>query len=225
MMQHTWPSRLWYGAAFWTTRMFYTLGFSMRTEGWEHVPRSGPVLIVANHESFLDPVLVGLAVKRRIAYLARRTLFNNRFFGRLLGSYGVFPVDQEGIAKEGLRTVLTMLEQGDPVLIFPEGERTRTGELQPLRPGVTLILKRLHIPILPVGVAGTFEAFPRSARFPTFSPLFFPAGSRGTVAASVGAPFSSERYKDMPREEILQDLSAELGKVRDRAERLRLKPQ
>src|SRR4051812_38487228 len=96
----SWQSRLWYDFNFCTVYSLFSLAFSYRSVGSHHMPRSGPVLIVANHESFLDPLAIGLAVRRRIHYLARKTLFRPPFFGNFLQSVGCVPVDQEGVAKE-----------------------------------------------------------------------------------------------------------------------------
>jgi 1-acyl-sn-glycerol-3-phosphate acyltransferase len=217
-----WLSYLWYENAYWTTMAGMTLGFSLRSEGGRNVPARGPALLIANHQSFLDPVAVGLAARRHLCYLARKTLFRNRLFGDLLRSFNVVPVDQQGVAKEGLKTVLKQLKAGQAVLMFPEGERTWTGRMQPFKPGIQLLIKRVRAPIVPVGVAGAYEAFPRTLKLPRLSPLFLPASGAG-VAVSVGRPLPAERYADLPREQMLRELFAELQKVQQRAECLRRK--
>jgi 1-acyl-sn-glycerol-3-phosphate acyltransferase len=199
-----------------------TLGFSVRVEGSRHVPWRGPALVVANHESFLDPLLVGMAVVRRPYYLARKTLFRNRLFGAYLRSVNCVPVDQEGVAKEGLKTVLGLLHAGQAVILFPEGERTGTGEMQPLRPGVQLLIKRGMAPVVPVGVAGSFQAYSRHQKLPTLSPLFLPA-TGAAVAVSVGRPIDPHRLAALPRDVLLAELEKEIRKARERARRLRRK--
>jgi 1-acyl-sn-glycerol-3-phosphate acyltransferase len=218
-----WRSYLLYEACYWAFQALATLGLSYRFEGRRNVPRRGPALLVANHESFLDPVLVGMASSRQICYLARKTLFTNRFFGAYLRTVRSVPVDQEGVAKEGLKTVLELLKAGEVVLIFPEGERTWTGEMQPLKPGVQLLVKRAQVPIIPVGVAGGFQALPRTRKLPHLSPLFLPATGAG-VAVSIGQPQPAARYAEMPRDQLLVELGREIAVVRGRAERLRRKP-
>ena len=106
------------------------------------------------------------------------------------------------------------------MLVFPEGERTRTGEVQPLKPGVLLLIKRLEVPIVPVGIAGAFEALPRSRKWPKLSPFFLPT-TGADIAVSVGNPISAERYRDMPREQVLTEIHEELKRAKERAERLR----
>src|SRR5262245_46493572 len=182
-----------------------SLAWSFRFEGGRHMPRRGPALVLANHESLLDPVLVGVSSPRRLRSLARKTLFRNPAFAWLIRSLGAAPVDQEGVAKEGLKAVLRELEQGQAVLIFPEGERTLPGRMQALKPGIHLILRRAPVPIVPVGVAGAFEALPRSRLVPQFAPLFLPATS-ATTAVSIGAPLDGRRFAEMPRVQCLNEM-------------------
>src|SRR5260370_16104427 len=104
-----------------------TFGFGLRTAGMQRMPLSGPALLVANHQSYLDPPLVGLASRRELVYLARKSLFRNRFFGAFIRAYNAVPIDQEGIGKDGIRTILEQLQLGRAVMVFPEGERTHVG--------------------------------------------------------------------------------------------------
>jgi 1-acyl-sn-glycerol-3-phosphate acyltransferase len=201
----SWRSRLWYEVNFWAVWTGFTFGFSFRSEGSHHMPRRGPVLVIANHESFLDPLAIGLAVRRQLHFLARKSLFNNALFGSFLRSVGCVPVDQEGVAKEGLKTSIELLTAGQPLLVFPEGERSWTGQMQPFKPGILLLMKRVPVPIVPVGVAGAFEAYPRGAALPRLSPLFLPP-TGAAVAASVGKPIPPERFTKMSREQILEEL-------------------
>jgi 1-acyl-sn-glycerol-3-phosphate acyltransferase len=180
------------------------------------------VVVLANHESFLDPPAVGLVGSRRLFFLARKTLFRHRLFGALLRSVHSVPVDQEGVAKEGMKAILELLKAGEGVVVFPEGERTWTGQMQPLKPGILLVLKRLPVPILPVGIAGAFEALPRTRKWPRLSPPFWPP-TGADLAISIGKPIAPGRYEGMPREKILEDLFGEIYKQRQRARQLRRK--
>jgi 1-acyl-sn-glycerol-3-phosphate acyltransferase len=215
----SWLSELWYKFNFCMVYTVYTFGFSFKSVGSRHMPRHGPVLIVANHESFLDPLMIGLAVRRRIHYLARKSLFKNRLFGNYLLSVGSVPVDQDGVAKEGLRTSIELLRAGKALLIFPEGERTWDGRMQPFKPGVALILRRTPVTIVPVGVAGAFEAYPRMNLVPRPSPLFWAPTGRA-LACSVGRPIPPERYKGLEREPLLDLLFGAVKDEVEKAERL-----
>jgi 1-acyl-sn-glycerol-3-phosphate acyltransferase len=221
MLMPDWLARTWYGANYCAVMALYTLGFSLRFEGSRNVPRQGPVLLVANHQSYLDPVAIGLAVThRQLAFLARKTLFANRYLGTFLRSVGVYEIDQDGIAKEGLQTVLNLLDQGRCVLVFPEGERTHTGQMQPFKPGVSLLLRKSRAVVVPVGIAGAFQAYPRSAALPVLSPLFPPTRHSG-VAVSIGKAYAPEEFAAMGRDEMLAVLEHDLATVQRRAERLR----
>ena len=211
-----WLRHVWYDINYTGSLAAFCLAWRLRTYGRTRVPRTGPLLVVSNHESFLDPPAVGASLPRRAFYFARKTLFRPAWFGAYLRSIHAVSVDQVGVAKEGLQAVLTLLKAGEAVVVFPEGERTYTGEMQPLKPGIHLLIKRMSVPILPVGIAGAFEAFPRTRKLPRLSPLFLPAtDARLTVA--IGRPIPPERYKDMAREQVLEDLHGEIARMRERA--------
>ena len=219
------PDRLrdaWYDGLFWLSFTGMTLGFSLRTEGFHHVPARGAALLIANHQSFIDPVLVGLAARRHLHYLARKTLFRHWGLAWLMRSLNGVPVDQEGFAREGLKTMLQELNAGHAVVVFPEGERTPDGRMKPFRPGIHLLIKRAEMAIVPVGIAGAFDAWPRQRAFPLPAPLFWPAGP-GTIAVSIGPPIASAKLRDQPREQALAELFTTVQQFQERAERLRRK--
>jgi 1-acyl-sn-glycerol-3-phosphate acyltransferase len=217
-----WRAAAYYDVNFWLCMAGMTTWFSLRTQGHEHVPPDGPVLLISNHQSFLDPVLVGLAARRRLTFLARRTLFDHWFFRLIAGGLNPVPVNQEGFAREGLKTVMEQLEKGRAVGIFPEGERTADGKMHPFRPGMLLLIKRIDMPIVPVGIAGAYEAWPRSRSYPIPAPLFLPA-RKGAIGVSIGRPINSRCFDDKPREQILGELLEATRSVQQRAERLRRK--
>jgi len=215
-------AKLWYEFGLQLGRVVLSLGFSMRVTGSSNVPRTGPVMVIANHGSFLDPYFVGVAVRRHLVFLARKTLFNNWLFGKFISSFNAVPIDQEGVGKEGIKTILAQLRAQKAVVVFPEGERTFTGKMQPLRPGIHLLIRRAECMVVPVGVAGAFEAYPRHRMFPTLAPLFMPA-MPGTVAVCVGKPIPSRHYANAPREQVLQSLFDEIHALHLQAEALRRK--
>src|SRR5262245_24390544 len=189
-------SYLWYEGAFWLSGATLTFASSIRTEGFKHVPHVGPALLVANHQSFLDPVLIGLAARRHLCFLARKTLFRNQAFTWLIRSLGAVPINQEGFARAGLETILEQLDAGRAILVFPEGERTADGRIQPLRPGIHLLIKRVAMPIVPIGIAGAYHAWPRHQLLPMPAPLFLPPWE-GTLAVSIGPPIDSRKLSGM----------------------------
>jgi 1-acyl-sn-glycerol-3-phosphate acyltransferase len=217
-----WLPWLLYEAGYWFFLVGMMLGNSYRFEGRRNIPRTGAALLIANHQSYLDPPAAGCATRRHVSFLARKTLFRNRFFGGLIRRCNAVPVDQEGIAKEGLKAILEHLKAGEAVLVFPEGERTFTGEIQPLRPGILMLLKRIDVPIVPIGIAGAFDAWPRTRKWPRFSPLFLPP-TGADIAVSVGEPIPAAHFRQLSRSEVLTELFAVLQRVHARAERLRRK--
>src|SRR5437016_672473 len=213
-------SYLWYETLFWISGPAMTFGFSLRTEGMRNVPKNGPALLIANHQSFLDPDLVGIAARRHLCYLARKTLFRHRAFAWLIRSLQAVPIDQEGIGIDGIRDILEQLQVGRAVLVFPEGERTHDGLIHPLRPGIALLIKKSQAPVVPIGIAGAYEAWPRQRAFPIPAPIFLPA-QRGKIAVSIGRPLDGRQLAELPRERLLADLFQELQKVHEKANRLR----
>jgi 1-acyl-sn-glycerol-3-phosphate acyltransferase len=217
-----WLPFCWYEAIYAFTHMALTLGFSLRSEGRNNIPSSGPVLVVANHQSFFDPILVGLATRRHLRAVARKTLYRHWPMALLIRTLRAIPIDHEGVGKEGLKAVLDELERGGGVLIFPEGTRTPDGRMHPLRPGIYLLLRRAKVPIVPVGIAGAYAAWPTWRPYPLPAPLFLPAGNR-SIAVSVGSPLDGHYFAGLPREQALGELFLEIQKAAARAERLRSK--
>lgn len=213
--------RLWYDCVYWAAFAFFTFGFSYRRRGWGRIPRHGPVLVIANHQSMFDPVLVGLASRRYLAFLARHTLFDQPLLAPLIRSLNAIPIDRN-LGKDGIQAVLEALNQGLAVVMFPEGERTHTGRVQPLKPGVSLLVKRVRCPIVPVGIAGAFAAWNRYQRWPRLAPLFLPPGP-STLAVAVGEPIDPSVFHRLDRDTILRVLFEALVRQQAEAEKLRRK--
>lgn len=213
--------RLFYDFVYWSSFTFFGFGFSYRRSGWANIPTEGPLLVVANHQSMFDPVLIGLASRRYLSFLARKNLFEQPVLAPMIRKLNAIPIDR-GLGKDGIQAVLNALGQGRAVLVFPEGERTATGELQPLKPGVSLLIKRVSCSIVPVGIAGAFAAWSRHAKIPSPSPLFLPPGP-SSIAVSVGKPIDPSRYKGMDREEMMADLHREIAAQFEAAKKLRRK--
>jgi 1-acyl-sn-glycerol-3-phosphate acyltransferase len=189
------------------TTCFYTMTalFSLRTAGTQHVPRSGPVLLLSNHQSFLDPILAGLPIPRYVRFVHRQSLKKNRLLAWVMASLRAIPIDHRGFSREGLQATLDSLAAGNCVGMFPEGERTHDGTVQPFKPGIALLLKRVKAPIVPVGIAGAYGAFPRHRKLPRLGPLFLPPND-ATIAVSVGKPIDPTRFAKASREEVLEGL-------------------
>ena len=144
-----------FGAAFRTL-------FGMRVIGGENLITEGPVLVASNHQSFLDPPLIGNLYKTEMAYLARKTLFKG--IGKwLYTKWNAIPVDQDRPDMASLKTIIRKLKEGERVLVFPEGERSLSGEIGDAAPGIGLVAVKSGAVIQPVRISGARDALPRGS--------------------------------------------------------------
>ncbi|HEY2160207.1 MAG TPA: 1-acyl-sn-glycerol-3-phosphate acyltransferase, partial [Solirubrobacteraceae bacterium] len=148
--------------------------------GREHVPKQGPVIIAANHRSFLDPFVIGTMARRPMYYVAKEELFRKRWMAWVLNSLGAFPVKRGVGDEDSIATAESILARGDIVLIFPEGTRTRPGSLGKPKRGVGRLALETGAPVVPVAVIGTedvrkgWRIRPRKVRIRAGRPLQFP---------------------------------------------------
>jgi 1-acyl-sn-glycerol-3-phosphate acyltransferase len=180
-----------------------TLLFRFRWTGSENVPRSGPLLVVCNHQSHLDPVLAGVACRRQLSALARRTLFVGPF-GWLIHTLGAFPIDLEGSGLGGLKTSLQVLKQGAALLVFPEGTRSADGQLGSFLPGFCAIARRSGATILPTAIRGSHKALPRGSAWPRLQPVSL-SFSQPILPAEIAA-LSDEQLTELIRARITAEL-------------------
>ena len=123
----------------------------------------GGAIIAANHASYLDPPLVACSYKKAITFLARSTLFKG-FWAWLLPRLNAIPLDREGADLKSMRTIIRKLKEGSRVLVFPEGTRTHDGSLGEAKAGIGLLVAKSGVPVQPVRIVGSFEAWPRSSK-------------------------------------------------------------
>jgi 1-acyl-sn-glycerol-3-phosphate acyltransferase len=138
------------------------LAFRLKIYGRENLIEDGPAIYASNHASFLDPPLVGVACRKELFYLARKTLFEKPVLGPLLPRINCIPVDRDRGDVAAVRALLRLLKEGKRVVVFPEGTRSKDGNLQPARAGLGLIIAKSLAPVVPVRVFGSYAAFPRS---------------------------------------------------------------
>lgn len=143
----------WFGSRF--VRYFSRIFLRFRMEGFEHVPRSGPLIVACNHISFWDPPLVGSNFPRILHFLAKAELFQNKVFGAMLRGYNSIPIQRGPQARTGLRGAEEALGRGGAVLIFPEGTRNKSGALLPPRAGIGRLAAITRAPVLPVRITGS----------------------------------------------------------------------
>jgi 1-acyl-sn-glycerol-3-phosphate acyltransferase len=156
-------SPLWYEFGRIAFGLIYRTAFRLRVYGAHNIPPPGGFLIASNHESYLDPPLIGVSFPFPIHYFARNTLFDNRVLGFLLPRANVLPIVQDRPDIRGIRNAIRTIESGRPLVVFPEGSRTLDGNLQPGQPGVGLLVAKANAPVLPVRIRGTHAAWPRGS--------------------------------------------------------------
>ena len=184
----------WYLLGYSLSKAIAKTFFNYRVIGAENMIGEGPCIIAANHCSYLDPPLVGVACKRAIHYLARKSLLDVPILGSILPELNVIPVDQKNADRSALMGAIRVVKNGGAVLIFPEGSRSPDGQLQPPQPGIGMIAAKTGAPIVPVRIFGSFEALPKSRR----------RISCFGVTAVVGAPLVLEIVRSDGRPDYLQ---------------------
>lgn len=135
--------------------------------GIENIP-DGPAVVASNHASNIDPPLVGCLFPRPLRYLAKKELFTNRLMSAAISALGAIPVDREDAGRAGaaLKLLLSRIEAGESVLVFPEGMRSLDGRIGALEGGASFLAVKAGVPIVPVYIAGSFKAFPPGSSFP-----------------------------------------------------------
>jgi 1-acyl-sn-glycerol-3-phosphate acyltransferase len=207
-----------YRCGWWFFRAVFAVYFRYRVFNPERVPLTGPVILAPNHASFMDPPLVGAGLRRQISYLAREDIFHVPILGRILRSWEVVPVDRDGGTGRGLKQILQRLELGGAIILFPEGTRSRLGDLNPARSGIGLVVIKSSAPVLPVRVFGTHDAFgphqrlprPRRVTVKYGQPLWF-AEQRAEAASC-----PRQRVKEI-YQQVADEIMTEIARLEPRA--------
>ncbi len=171
---------------------FFLLYFRLDRRGREHVPSSGPVLLAANHRSFLDPFVIGTLTRRPVYYMAKRELFERPWQAWILSSLGAFPIDRGRGDEHAMSTARAILERGDCVVIFPEGTRVRPGPLGNPHRGVGRLALQTGARVVPVAVIGTedvrrgWRIRPRKVVLRCGRPLGFPRAEHPSPSIALG---------------------------------------
>lgn len=184
---------------FWLIIKVY-LGYRVKYR--ENFPAEGPFIIASNHLSFLDPALVGNALRRRVSFLAREDLFKNRIFNLWGRAVGAIPVKRGRFDLSAMKGSLQRLKKGEVVALFPEGTRSVDGFIREAKAGVGFLAVKAGVPIVPLCIKGTDKALPKGAIFIRLKP----------VAVYVGKPVAPERFLKANGEYDYQALSQEAMK-------------
>lgn len=179
--------------------------FRYRFSGKGYVPKTGPVLLLSNHQSNLDPVLVGIACPRQLKYLARQGLFFWPF-SLWIRSLGAVPIDRDRGSIAGIRVTLDLLKKDNAVLVFPEGSRTPDGRVHELLPGFCLLARRSGATLVPVAIDGAFEALPRGAVF----------AKPARIRLAFGPPITKKQVAELSDAELTALVDRRIREARER---------
>lgn len=168
----------WYLLGYSLSKAIAKTFFHYRVIGAENMIEEGPCIIAANHCSYLDPPLVGVACQRAIHYLARKSLLDIPVLGPILPQLNVIPVDQKNADRSALMGAIRVVRNGGAVLIFPEGTRSLDGTLQPAQAGIGMIAAKTGAPVVPVKILGSFKALPRDKLIPRIVSIQVRIGER-----------------------------------------------
>ncbi|HEV7869139.1 MAG TPA: lysophospholipid acyltransferase family protein [Chthoniobacteraceae bacterium] len=166
----------WYQSSYQLSQFIAKTLFGFRVVHRERIIEDGPAILAMNHQSYLDPPLAGIACRREIHYLARKTLMDWPILGRLFPKLNVIPVDQIRADMSALKSVIKLIRAGHCTVIFPEGARTLDGQLQPAQPGLGLVIAKTLAPVVPMRIFGAYEAFPRGGKPRPFRPITLVVG-------------------------------------------------
>jgi 1-acyl-sn-glycerol-3-phosphate acyltransferase len=178
-------------------RVLTSLLFKLKVHGIENVPTTGGALLVANHQSYLDPVVVAVRLRRPVSYFAKSELFENPLLRWLITSLHAIPVRQGKGDHAAFRETIRRLDEGHILNFYPEGTRTSDGEIAPLEKGIALILRKAKVPVIPVAIEGSFQAWPNHQK------VFRP----GRISVLYGKPIN---FNEMRSEEIMTTLDRTL---------------
>lgn len=207
-----------------SSRIFYRCCWSLSTllcrvytrltiNGREHLPQHGAFVLAPVHRSYLDTPFAGCVRSKRMRFMGKDTMWKNRQFGWVLSALGAFPVTRGTADREALRRAIAVLEAGEPLVLFPEGERKQGPVVQPLFDGAVYIAIKAGVPIVPVGIAGSERVMPKKAKF------IYPRKVHIEIGPPIPAPVAPEGGR-LPRtvyKDHSEQLHSELQRLFDLA--------
>ena len=205
----SWQKRLFYYCMRLPLNLFFMIFYGVRYYGKDNLPESGAVMLISNHQSFYDPPVFGAGLRRRLNFLARRSLFKNKLFAWLIDMLDAIPLDIDGIGFAGIKESIKRLKNGEIILVFPEGSRTYDGKIAPFLPGSLTLAQRTKATIVPAALSGCYEAFPLSQKLPKLW---------GKFCVVIGKPLLYEDFKDLSEEELRRLCEAKVAELFQEAE-------
>tara|TARA_R110002072_G_scaffold27804_1_gene90156 strand:- start:10989 stop:11945 length:957 start_codon:yes stop_codon:yes gene_type:complete len=195
-------SAFWWAVSRFLVLVFSKVWFRIRCEGADKLPKDGSVLLVANHASYLDPGMVGITATRWVGFLAQAGLASLAPCRWWLSQVGVTLIDRDAPSKQAMRLISDCLKNGEVVGIFPEGTRSKDGSVDEFKGGVEFLVRRTKTTVVPIGIDGSFRAFPRGAWFPR----------PRKIVVRYGEPWTAEQVLAEGGVEALRQKVAELAR-------------
>jgi 1-acyl-sn-glycerol-3-phosphate acyltransferase len=211
MIQRRGQMRLYYRILRYLAQALFTVYFRGRVFGLRNVPDSGGVLLACNHQSFGDPVAAALPLYREANFMARDTLFLNPLFKRLIESLNAFPVKRGAADVGAVKEIMRRLKDEKVVVVFPEGTRTKDGEIGTINANSLSIAKKTGVTIVPTVIDGAYEAWPRTQPLP----------SRSTMYVTYAEAITPQQVSDWPLEQIAATVEARLRETLARSRMMR----
>lgn len=207
------PDKIAYHTVRTIVTVFCRVWCRMSIEGRDNFPASGPFILAPTHRSIIDtPVSSGVYTKR-MRFMGADKWWSNQHFGKLLTALGGFPVSRGTADREALKRCIAVIEGGEPLVLFPEGERKSGPVVQPLFEGAAYIAMKTGVPIIPVGIGGSERAMPKGAKF------IFPKKMHVIVGKPLRVPVAeSSKEQRAAARQLTTDLHTELQRLFDAAE-------
>lgn len=188
------------------TWLFLLVVYRARCWGVRNIPADGPVLFACNHQSFYDPILIGFGASKRHYYsLARHTLFDNKISKLFANWSNSIPVMQGAGDTKAMKKCIEVLKEGQALMLFPEGARTMTGEVEKFETGAMLIIKRAKPTVIPVAVEGVYDVWPRGQKKPKWT---------GRLGVMYGKPIPAEELTAMKADEAMELIRSRVDTMR-----------
>lgn len=178
-------------SAFLTLRIL----FRIKVSGIRHIPKKGGFILVSNHVSYLDPIVLGAVCPRKLSFMTRHDLFNIPIFSKLISLLGAFPVKRNTADPSAVKVALKRLKHGSGLVLFPEGSRRIDGQYIKPQPGVGFLATKTKVPVVPSFIKGTDLALPKGAKLIRFKRINVYFGEQVHIEKE-----SAYNYRDIAEE-------------------------
>lgn len=193
----------WYRVLWVMGMIIFKFLFDLRIEGAEKIPSKGAMIIVANHRSYLDPIVLALVTPRKMNFMAKEELFKNPVFGFLIKKLGAFPLKREKPDRKAYIKALSVLKEGKILSLFPEGTRSISGKIGNLKEGSVRIALHSRVPIFPVVIKGTGEVLPPGKKMIR----------GGRIKVKVGDPIFTDSFSKEEERQVAKKIIDKIEKT------------